>query len=142
MQSPTFARSAIGRGLLPGRSSILPAPVLMVSERNAKTNPFGIVAPSRFNMSGWGIATTSALIRRVPAGHGAGVCTGTGAGAAALKGAVVSFADSVSVLTGAAGFFAVSSFVVGIVVAGFFEADSGAAPLVSTADFSTEAVGV
>ena len=48
-QSPTFARSTMGRGLLPGGADAA-QPVLMVSARSAKTNPFGIVAPRRFNM--------------------------------------------------------------------------------------------
>src|SRR5690349_22725655 len=140
-QSPTFARSAIGRGRLPGRSWRLPRPVLIVSERNAKTNPFGIVAPSRFNMIACGIATTFALIKREPAGHGA-ACTGAGTVLVVSGAAVVSFATSVSVLTVVAGTFSVSSFVFGMGAVVVFAAVSGTAAFASTADFSTVAVGV
>ena len=89
------------------------------------------------------MATTSALIRRVPGGHGAITC---GVAGAALGATVLSFTGSVSVLTVAAGIFSVSSFVTVLDAAlgavGFFEADSGAVALGSTAAFSTEAVGV
>src|ERR1041384_8730626 len=96
----------MGRGLLPGRSWRLPKPVVTVSERNAKTKPFGIVAPRRFNMIACGIATTSALTTREPCGHGVTTCGA--AGAVVLGVAVVAFTGSVSVLTVAVG---VSSFV-------------------------------
>jgi hypothetical protein len=66
---------------------MLPA-FVTVSARNAKTNPFGIVAPRRFSMIGCGIATTSALTLRVPGGH-ATTCGGS---------AVVGAAGSDSVL--------------------------------------------
>src|SRR5687768_12455151 len=80
-QSPTFARNTIGRGRLPGRSCrLLPEPT--VSLLRAKINAFGIVAPRRLSMITCGIATTSALTVRVPAGHGGGVGVACGAGAA------------------------------------------------------------
>src|SRR5262249_16429348 len=124
--------STSGRGLLPGRSCKLPKPVVTVSERNAKTNPFGIVAPRRFNMIACGMATTSAEIKREPRGHGI-TC---GAGGLGLVAAVFSFTGAVSVLTvSAAGVFSVSVFAMG--VAAFFEAVSGTAAFESTAAFST-----
>jgi hypothetical protein len=55
---------------------------------------------------------------------------------------VFSFTVSVSVLTGVAGVFSVSSFAFAIGAVVFFKADSGSAALDSTADFSTVAVGV
>jgi hypothetical protein len=97
---------------------MLPA-FVTVSARNAKTNPFGIVAPRRFSMIGCGIATTSALTLRVPGGH-ATTCGG---------GAVVGAAGSDSGL--------VSSLVVAVGVMG-----SGGAALDSTVGFSTATVGV
>jgi hypothetical protein len=97
---------------------MLPA-FVTVSPRKAKTNPFGIVAPSRFSMMGCGIATTSALTLRVPGGHA------TTCGAGAVAGA----AGSDSGL--------VSSLVVAVGVVG-----SGGAALDSTAGFSTATVGV
>src|ERR1700741_5072981 len=112
-QSPTFARNTIGRGRFPGRSQMLPL-FVTVSERNAKTNPFGIVAPSRFIMIGCGIATTSALILRVPGGHGT-TCIGGGADAGA---AAIGFAGSVSVLIGAAAVGTGSALAAAVGVAG------------------------
>src|SRR5678815_2556932 len=126
----------MGRGLLPGRSWRLPKPVLIVSERSAKTKPLGIVAPRRFNMIAWGIATTSALTTRAPCGHGVTTC---GAAGAVLGVAVFAFTGSASALTVAVG---VSSFVFERGACAFFGADSGAAALESTAAFSTVATGV
>src|ERR1043165_9914000 len=108
-QSPTFARNAIGRGRFPGRSQMLPL-LVTVSERSAKTNPLGIVAPSRFIMIGCGIATTGLVILGVPGGQGT-ICGGAAATASA---------GSVSVLIGTAGdvssFLAVDVSIIGTAV--------------------------
>ena len=77
-------------------------------------------------MIGCGIATTSALIMRVPGGHGT-ICGGAAVEDAALGAGGVSFAASVS---GVAGGAVVSSFVVALAV---FESASA---------LSTEAVAV
>jgi len=132
-QSPTLARRTIGRGLLPGRSWML-FPVPVVSRLKAKMKALGIVAPRRFSIIAFGIATTSALIMRVPEGH----CCNAGAGAAA--GAVVfAFAGSASVVTGPAG---LSSFVLGVGVVEIFASVSGTALLDSAGGLSSEVVGV
>src|SRR5690242_8854887 len=104
--------------------------LVTVSDRNAKTNPFGIVAPRRFNMMGCGIATTSALIRRAPGGH-ATTCGGSDGGALG--------AGSASVFATAGG-VAVSSFVVAAGIAGILAGVSGTAALGSIVAFSTTAV--
>jgi hypothetical protein len=94
-------------------------------------------------MMACGIATTSALIKREPRGHGI-TC---GAAGAVGGVAVFSFTGSVSVLFAVAGSFSDSSsfatvvdVAMGAVV--FFAAGSGAAALDSTAAFSVVAVGV
>src|SRR5215510_7497123 len=100
----------------------MPPLLVTVSERSAKTKPFGIVAPSRFNMIGCGIATTSAMILREPAGHGT---TWGGAAAFAFAGS-----DSVLMVVTAG----VSSLVVAVGVA--------LTAFGSTVVFSTATVGV
>src|SRR5271167_904146 len=70
-QSPTFARNTSGRGLLSGRSWV-PAPPT-VSLLSAKIKASGMAAPMRFNMIGWGRATTAALIVRIHWGGGGGL---------------------------------------------------------------------
>src|SRR4051812_41126690 len=75
-QSPTFARRTSGRGLFVSLRRIgWPATVSLAS---AKIDPSGTAAPRRFNMSGWAMATTSALIDRLQGGVGVGVAAGAG----------------------------------------------------------------
>src|ERR671924_591448 len=100
-------------------------------------NAFGIVAPRRLSMIAWGIATTSAFTKRVPAGHGGGVgvaCAAAGAPARAVAGvaeAATAFATAVSAGFGSA---ASEGFVV---VTGIVAAVSGAGVLASTGGLST-----
>src|SRR5687767_10838367 len=104
-QSPTLARSTIGRGRLPGRNWML-LPVPVVSALSAKTQAFGMDAPRRFSITAFGIATTLALTVRVHCCMAAAAATGGEA-----VSAVSDFTDSVSALgDSVAGFTAVSSF--------------------------------
>src|SRR5689334_11521117 len=82
-QSPTFARSTIGRGRLCGRSWKVFGTRSCLS---AKTNALGIVAPRRLSIMAFGIATTSALTVRVHVSIGA---TGAAAVASVAIGPVV-----------------------------------------------------
>ena len=65
-QSPTFIRSTIGRGRLPGRSwtwpgaSSEPLELGTTSLRRANIIPCGCTAPRRFQKKTWSMATTSA----------------------------------------------------------------------------------
>src|SRR5687767_8577565 len=98
-------------------------------------NAFGMVAPRRLSMMAFGIATTSALIFRVFAGHGGGVgcCAGAAAGIDAVAGAASAFASD--------GFASVG-FEVFAVVAGIFAGDSDTCVLASTIGLSTVTFGV
>src|SRR5262245_43300027 len=58
-QSPTLARSTIGRGRLSGFKRL---PASSTSLASAKINASGIAAPRRLSMIGWGMAYTLAVI--------------------------------------------------------------------------------